>query len=236
MANCIFHDCTVNGVPLATYGGASLLDYTIGETVVKAATFQGVNRTNWNLLKNIFLMREISLTVVFEAADLRTAKLNRSALNGALFNKAELFIPDDGFHYTAICTNTGVETLVGIGDKSAQIKSTYTLTGVRHDPLKIVTLAPGETLYCLSTMPFTDCRLTATVGADAATYQLGAAIFTNVAAGDFLVFDGINGKITKNASNYAGSVVWSEFPNLVPGANTVTCVDAVTVEYEPTYI
>lgn len=236
MANCIFHDCTVNGVPLATFGGASLLDYNIGETQVKPAIFQGVNRTNWNLLKNIFHLREISLTVVFEAEDLRTAKLNRSALNGVLFDKAELFIPDDGFHYSVICTNTGVETLVGIGNKSAQIKSTYTFTGVRHDALKTVTLAPGETLYCLSTMPFTDCRLTATVGADAATYQLGGATFTNVEAGDVLVFDGINCKITKNASNCAASVTWLDFPRLVPGANTVPCVDNVTVEYEPTYI
>ena len=234
--NCIFHDCTVNGKPLATYGGAALLDYTIGETPLDVTTFHGINRTSWNLLKNMFSMREITLTVVFEGPDLREAKRNRSALNGVLFDKADLFIPDDGFHYSVICTSTGAETLIGQGDKTAQIKSTYAFKGIRHDDLKTVTLPAGETMYCLSTMPLTDCRLSSTVGTSADSYQLGGAEFANVEAGDVLVFDGINGKITKNGVNYAESVAWFDFPSLIPGPNTIDCLDAVTVEYEPTYI
>ena len=233
---CKFHDCTVNGVPLATYGGASLLDYSIGETPVSPEMFQGLNRTNWNLLENIFKLRELSLTVIFEAHDLREAKRNRSALNGVLFNKADLFIPEDGFHYDVICTSTGAEELIGIGKNSAQIKSRYTFNGVRRDELKTITLAPGAVVYCLSTMPFTDCRLTATVGSSAASYQLGGAVFSNVTVGDVLVFDGIDGKITKNGYNYADSVSWFHFPQLTPGGNTITCPDSVTVEYYPTYI
>lgn len=229
-------DCTVNGVPLATYGGAALLDYSIGETQITPDTFQGVNRTSWNLLENMFHLRDITMTVVFEAHDLRTAKLNRSALNGVLFEKADIYIPDDGFHYTVICTSMGAEELVGIGFNSAQVKSTYAFKGVRHDDLKTVTLASGETLYCQSTIPFTDCRLTATVGSSASSYQLGGAIFGSVTAGDVLVFDGIDGKITKNGVNYAASVSWFHFPQLTPGANTITCPDAITVEYYPTYI
>ena len=234
--NCIFHDCTVNGIPLATFGGAALLDYTIGETPVDVSTFQGINRTSWNLLKNVFSMREITLTVVFAGPDLREAKRNRSALNGVLFDKVDLFIPDDGFHYAVICTGTGAETLIGQGNKTAQIKSTYTFKGIRHDDLKTVTLSPRANLYCLSTMPLTDCRLTATVGASASSYNLGGAVFSNVAAGDVLVFDGIDGKITRNGENDAANVLWTEFPSLVPGWNAIQSVDAVTVEYEPTYI
>lgn len=233
---CKFYDCTVNGKPLATFGAASLLDYSIGETQFKTAVFQGINRTNWNLLKNIFGFREIILTVVFEAEDLRQAKLNRSALNGALFEKADLFIPDDGFHYDVYCTSTGAETLIGIGKKTAQIKSEYRFKGIRRDALQTVVLPAGKTLYCRSTMPFTDCRLTATVGTTAATYQLGGAAFSSVTAGDILVFDGIDGKITKNGVNYAASVNWLDFPALVPGPNTISCPDAVTVEYAPAYI
>ena len=234
--NCIFHDCTVNGVPLATYGGASLLDYVIGETPVKPYTFQGVNRTNWNLLKNFFEMRQITLTIVFEAEDLRQAKLNRSALNGVLFGKADIFIPDDGFHYDVFCTSTGSEQLIGIGERSAQIKSEYQFTGVRRDDLVKVFVPHGSTLYCRSTMPFTDCRLTVTVGATAASYQLDGATFSNVTAGDVRVFDGIDGKITKNGVNYAANVNWVSFPQLTPGVNTINCADTVTVEFYPTYI
>ena len=229
-------DCTVNGVPLATYGGAALLDYSIGETPVQPDTFQGVNRTSWNLLENMFHLRDISLTIVFEAHDLHEAKANRSALNGVLVHRADLFIPDDGFHYDVICTSMGAEELVGIGYNSAQIKSRYSFKGLRCDTLKTLTLAAGEAFYCHSTMPFTDCRLTATVETSAASYQLGGAIFSNVTSGDVLVFDGIDGKITKNGINCAASVSWFHFPQLTPGENTITCPDAVTVEYYPTYI
>lgn len=236
MDKCKFFDCVVNGKPLSTYGGAALLDYAIGETPVNPVTFQGINRTSWNLLDNFFGMREIALTVIFEAEDLRTAKLNRSALNQSLFGKSELFIPDDGFRYTVVCKSTGTEELIGIGDRSAQVKSTYTFSGIRHDDLKKIVLASGETLYCLSTMPFTDCRLTATVTSAASNYQLGDAVFSSVAAGDVLVFDGIDGKITKSGVNAAASVSWVKFPQLTPGANTIDCVDPVTVEYYPSYI
>lgn len=231
-----FHDCTVNGKPLAEFGGSSLLDYSIGETPVSPELFQGMNRTSWNLLENMFHMREISITVIFEAHDLTEAKRNRSALNGVLFNRADIFIPDDGFHYDVICTSTGTEELVGIGFNSAMIKSRYTFKGVRRDELKTVEVLPGASMFCASTMPFTDCRLTATVGTTAATYQLGGAVFSNVTAGDVLVFDGIDGKITKNGDSYAASVSWFHFPQLTPGENEITCPDAVTVEYYPTYI
>ena len=234
--DCKFHDCIVNGLPLATFCGASLLDYSIGETALTPATFQGINRTSWNLLKNIFGMRDITLTVIFEAEDLRQAKLNRSAFNGLLFGQVDLFIPDDGFHYNCICTSTGVEILVGMGKKTAQVKSDYHFKGIRHDALKKVMVPTGKKLYCLSTMPVTDCKLTATVGADATLYTLGGAVFSNVSAGDVLIFDGIDGKITKNGNNYAASVSWVNFPQLTPGANEVTCADTVTVEYYPTFI
>lgn len=234
--DCNFFDCTVNGFPLATFGGASLLDYSIGETAVTPVTFQGINRTRWHLLKNIFGLRDIMLTVIFEAEDLHQAKLNRSAFNGVIFGQVDLFIPDDGFHYDAICISTGAEMLVGIGEKTAKVKSEYHFSGIRRDDMKKVNVSPGQQLYCLSTMPVTDCRLTATAGEDSQSYVLGSAVFSNVAAGDVLVFDGIDGKITKNGANYAAFVSWLNFPQLTPGANDIPCADTVTVEYYPTYI
>lgn len=80
-------------------------------------------------------------------------------------------------------------------------------------------------------------ELTITVGKDIPNpYPLGSALFQNVNAGDVLVFDGIDGKITRNGVNAAASVVWVNFPQLVPGPNVIDCDDAVTVEYFPTYI
>lgn len=226
----------VNGKPLSWYGGAALLDYSIGETTLDVETFQGVNRTSWRLLKSIFGRRPVKITVIFTGETLHAAKLQRSKFNAAVFGRCELFISDDGFYYDCVCQNNGPEILVGVGEREAKIKSDYQFTGIRRDALATINVPAGGSFFCRSTMPFTDCRLTATVGASAASYTLGGAVFSNVSAGDVLVFDGINGAITKNGQPYAASVSWVDFPSLTPGQNTNDAADAVTVGYYPSYI
>lgn len=226
----------VNGKPLSWYGGAALLEYSVGETTLNVDVFQGVNRTSWRLLKSIFGRRSITITVIFTGENLHAAKLQRSKFNAAIFGRCELFISDDGFYYDCACQNTGPEILVGMGEREAKIKSDYQFSGIRRDALARITVPAGGSLFCRSTMPFTDCRLTATVGTSAASYTLGGAVFSNVTAGDALVFDGIDGAITKNGQPYAASVSWVDFPSLVPGENENDAPDAVTVEYYPTYI
>lgn len=235
--NVMCHDLMIDGNPLASYGGKSLLDYIVGETELTNATFQGINRTNWNILKSMFGMRSLRLTILFDGVDLHSAKVARSKFNAAVFGKHELYIPDDGFYYSVSCENLGEEVLVGIGDRNAQVKSEYTFQGIRHDALVSVTLPANGTLNCISTMPFTDCRLTMTATASATSVQLGGAIFSNVSANDVLVFDGIDGKITKNGVNCAGTTEWMAFPALVAGSNLIVAGDSpVTVEYYPAYI
>lgn len=226
----------VNGRPLSWYGGAALLDYSIGETPLTVDAFQGVNRTSWRLLKAIFGRRTIKITVVFSGPTLKAAKLQRSKFNGDLFGKTELFISGDGFFYDCVCQNLGPEVRIGEGERDAQIKADYSFVGIRREALETITVASGATFYCRSTMPFTDCRLTATVGTSSGSYLLGGAVFSTVTAGDVLVFDGIDGKITKNGQPYAASVSWVNFPQLTPGENENDAADAVTVEYYPTYI
>lgn len=233
MNNC---DILINGIPLYQYGGCSLLDYSVGETELTNTTFQGINRTSWRVLKVTFGQREISMTIVFTGSTLHEAKLLRSTLNSKLFGRVELFIYGDGFYYDAICESTGAEQLIGEGEREAKIKSEYVFKGIRRDALVRAMIQPEESLYCRSTMPFTDCRLTSTVGVSAAEYALGDAAFKNVSAGDVLVFDGIEGKITRNGIPYAADVSWLKFPNLTPGFNQIACNDPVTIEYYPTYI
>lgn len=229
-------DLLINGIPLTTYGGAALLDYSIGETSIKNESFQGVNRSNWHLLKSIFGTRPLELTIVFTGKTRREASLQRSKLNGMFFGRCEIFISDDGFFYDVMCESCGAETLIGESEQEAKIQSKYRFRGIRRDRLSAETVPAGTAVYCYSTMPFTDCRLSVTVGAASEAYALGGAVFENVAAGDVLVFDGIDGKITKNGQNAAATVSWTEFPQLIPGINTITAADAVTVEYYPTYI
>ena len=230
-------DLMIDGNPLASYGGKSLLDYTVGETELTNATFQGINRTNWNNLKSMFGMRSLRLTILFDGVDLHSAKVARSKFNAAVFGKHELYIPDDGFYYSVSCENLGEEVLVGIGDRNAQVKSEYTFQGIRHDALVSVTVPPNGYMNCISTMPFTDCRLILKSTWNATSLRLGDAYFSNVAVNDVLVFDGIDGKITKNGVNCAGTTTWTAFPSLVAGQNQIrSYLDPVTVEYYPTYI
>ena len=227
----------VNGKPVSEYGGAALLEYSIGETPLDNSIFQGVNRTSWNLLKSIFGMRTVTLTVIFTGETLNDAKVQRSKFNLEIYGVSELFIADDGFYYSVALMSTGPEIIAGIGEKTAQIKSEYQFKGIRHDRKATITIpAGGGDLLCRSTMPFTDAKLTVTVGTTASSYSLGGATFSSVTAGDVLVFDGINGKITKNGSNYAASVSWTDFPRLTPGKNTLTALDAIRVEYYPVYL
>ncbi len=154
----------INGTPLDTYEGAALLDYSVGETSIKNETFQGINRSTWHLLKSIYGLRKITLTIVFTGPTRRAVTLQRSKLNGALFGASELYISDDGFFYDVTVESCGPEILVGEGEREVKIKSEYTFTGTRRDALVSETIPGGEKIFCKSTMPFTDARLKTTVG------------------------------------------------------------------------
>lgn len=237
MGNINLCGVLINGTPLSNYGGAALLDYSVGETKLDTETFVGINRTSWKMLKAIYGTRPLKLTIIFTGKTLKMAKLQRSKLNSVFFAPAVIYIADDGFFYDVSCTSLGAEELVGIGETEAKVKATYTFEGIRREALETVTIpAGGGGFFCRSTMPYTDARLTVTVGATASSYTLGGATFGAVTAGDVLVFDGIDGMITRNGANAAASVNWTNFPQLVPGVNTIEALDAVTVEYFPSYI
>lgn len=243
-----YNDVTLNGDPLQNYGALSLLDYSIGETPLEVDSFTGKNRTTTRLLDVRFLARQIELGLVFYGATLREAKLQRSRFNGAIFGDFTIYIPDDGFYYHCYPDSFGEEKLVGIGDGEAAISARIRCHGFRQDSARQVVLQRGDVLYCPSTMPRTDCKLTVTSTHTTTRYFFGGGIFQDVTSGDVLLFDGIAGKIQKNGADYAGKVTWTNFPFLRPGENTVYAYDyesiqpeipysdAVTVEYSPTYI
>lgn len=230
-------DLVINNKPLADFGGATLRDYSVSAPEIKTYDFQGFNRTSWRLLKQTFGRRTITLTIIFKGPDMDTARLQMSLFNSACWGRVELYLPD-GFLYDARANSLGSAALVGDdGDTAAMIRGEYVFTGVQHRPLETVELsAGGGSVFCKSTTPFTDCRLKVTVGADASSYALGGATFANVTAGEVLVFDGIDGLILRDGLNNAVAVNWTDFPSLTPGENAFTVIDAMTVEYYPTFI
>lgn len=226
----------VNGKLFSEYGGAMLFDYTVGGTEITNDYFKGRNRSSWNQLSTVFGMRSINLSILFTGPDLNRVTLQKSQFDAACFGQIELFLPD-GFFYTANTVSVGDSSIVGIGETQAAIKADYSFEGIRHSPLVTATLpAGGGTVYCQSTLPFTDCILSCTVTAPATSYVLGGATFKNVQAGETLVFDGINKRILRGGAPGANNVNWTVFPQLIPGANNLTCVDAATVQYYPVYM
>lgn len=188
------------------------------------------------------------------------AALKESDLRAALLAggaPVELFLPD-GFFYTASLDSVTESTELGY-DGCVRVL-TFTLSGFRHGELQTqkcdvltstvtdyiqnsdgsiteeTTILSYVPIYAEGNAPEMECRLTATVGAAASTYQMGTAFWVNVAAGDVLVVDGLNKTVTKNGQNAIGSCDIVNFAYLKPGENAITCPDALTVEYYPIFI
>lgn len=222
----------INGAPLSSFN-ALLQDFSVGAVEVTSSWWQGVNRTNFTLLKQQFGLRSISLSVAVFGDTYKDAAAMLSRMTGALWGVVDLTLPDG---YSYFCTLDGAGDAperVGPGTQQTGLLNTFTLTGYRHDPM--LTTA-GPTVYCPSTTPQTDCILSVTVGAAADSYTLGGATFPNVTQGEQLVFDGINKRILRNGAPGAAGVEWINFPYLTPGENAVSAADPVTVQFYPCYM
>ena len=242
-------DMTIDGVDISTYGGASLLDYVIGQTPMTNDIYQGVNDSQWIPVFSEFGLREIHVTILFAGETLHDAKVNRSRFNLAVHDTCELYIPDDGFYYRVSCMDLGDEELVGIGDTMAEVKSRYHFRGIRHDPLETLTVESAANFICKSTAPFTACRVTAEIpsGAQFFTIKHGSQVvafsdFASAGTGYDAVLDGLTHTVKYASNNWLNKTSWqlsdSPFIYLTPGTNKliVSPASPVTVEYYPTYI
>lgn len=223
----------INGTNIADYG-ALVESFKVGAIKQTNTTYQGVNRTSFNVLTSQLGMRSISVQIFYKAPTRRELGLIKSKIDAALIGKLDLWLPD-GFYYFAALTSAGEEQIVGVEYDEEIALCSYTFEGIRHDPLETVQLPQGETLYCKSLVPQTDCRLTCTASQDYASLQIGPVTITEVSEGDVLVADGITGRILQNGGLCAGNMSFMHLPSLVPGENTITCPEDLTVEYYPTY-
>nr|DAK87785.1 MAG TPA: tail protein [Caudoviricetes sp.] len=235
----------INGHPLTEFG-AECVDFTVSGTPIDNSYFQGINRSTWHQLKTIYGMRTITLKLVFIGSVTQNVMDNKSLFDAQCFGKSVLDLGDSTRSYSVMCDKLGAAQIVSkayAGGLSpvlnlAMLEADYTFKGICQDPSPLGgTITPElNTIICGGTMPYIDCKLETTVGAASDAYHFGGAVWSGVAAGDVLVFDGIDGKITKNGQPYAGSVSWSEFPYLVPGTNTIEITDTTMVTYYPAFI
>lgn len=243
-------DILVNGNDISTFGGASLLDYVVGQTPLVNDYFQGTNNSVFVPLHSEYFLRDLYVTILFEGMTLRSAKTKRSSFNRVVYKTCELYIPDDGFYYTCSCVDLGDEELVGIGDTSATIKSKYHFKAMRHDPLETVTATSNEYFTIKSTVPYTAARITVSPGNAASSFyiakQAHKVTFNDVPSASQIVMDGINQTLRVSNTSWLQKTTWygnSPFIMLSPGRNLFTFGIGNTpvflefqVEYYPTYL
>ena len=222
----------INDRDILDYGAKALRDIKVGGTVITNDYFQGRNRTHYTLMSTTFGLKSISFSLVFEDKFLRNAAENRSKLEAEMFSGCEIHLPD-GFYYRCMLDSIGEAETKGVDGQQIIIQVAYKLSGIQHDPL--VTVENGSSFIATGTMPKMDCILSVTVGANASTYTLGGATFSNVHAGDVLVVDGINKRFLKNGA-WTTATSWITFPYVSMGHNSFTAQDTVKVQYYPCYI
>ena len=220
----------INGTNIADFG-VLVESMKVGAIETDQQIYQGVNRTNFNVLDTIQYMRSISVNLFYSAPTRRELALIKSKLDNMMMGKLELWLPD-GFFYSAYLVSAGEEKILGVERNKVIALCSYQFKGIRHDELETVV---GNTVICKSTVPKTDCRLTCTASQNYASLQIDTVTITDVSAGDVLVVDGINGRILQNGGLCAGNMSFIHFPSLVPEENTLTCPEELTVEYYPTY-
>ena len=113
------------------------------------------------------------------------------------------------------------------------LSCSYVFLGIQHD--KMVKAVSNGSLQAQGTLPKMDCILSASPSADAEKYVVAGITFTNVHQGDQIVIDGITKRVLINGGPAAQRCNIIDFPYLVPGDNTISCIDPVTVQYYPSY-
>lgn len=205
---------------------------SIGGLKVTNDYFQGRNRSQFTLMAVTYGLKSVKFNAVISAKYLRDAKLQKSEFESLMFNGCEIFL-HDGFYYRCMLDKIGDDNTKGVDGFGVMIECTYELSGIQHD--KLETITNGGSFKAKGTLPRMDCILQVKVGANAVSYSLGGAIFSNVQANDILVVDGINKRFLKNGA-WTTAESWITFPYVVPGVNSFTAADTVQVQYYPSYI
>lgn len=224
----------INGTGSASYSCLLLRSYSITGPTITRTRLAASKGQNFRLICTRYGLLTIKLPVhVFgtspEDVAQKESKLRAALLNGIV----ELTMPD-GYYYTSVLESAGESS--EISDDGCVRSLTFTLSGYRHGALQKQSVKSGAKFRVSGTAAEMACRLTATVGTAATTYVMSSAVWVNVAKGDKLVLDGMEHTATKNGANAIGSCDIVEWPTLQAGYNTVTCPDALTVEYYPIWI
>lgn len=217
----------INGKNTELFGAKLLADYKYTPPEISADYFKGRRWSNFTVLDSDVGMGKLELTLVFHARGRRDATQNKSAFDRLCVGKTDLAF-GDGHQYFAVLTGFGEVTYYS----PELLECAYSFDVIRHS---LYMKKKGNTVFCESTLPYTDCVLSACVGADGTNYQMGPVMFSQVYAGQVLTVDGIDKRILVGGVPDASGAEWIRFPTLEPGENHFVCLDQLTIGYYPCY-
>lgn len=212
--------------------GCLVESYTVGPAAVNSAIFQGRNRTTFRQLAYTIGRRDITVSLFYAAKTQRELAEQKSQVDARLLGTPDLHLPD-GFHYFAVLKSAGDLKILGIEGNRVIGLASYKLEGIRHDSLQTVT---GNTIKASGTMPQMDAIFSCATTAARSALQVGPVTFRNVPAGAAVVADGINGRLTVNGVAAAANATFTRLPFVVPGQQTITCPETLTVQYYPCWV
>ena len=218
----------INGIEMTNRCIFLTSDYTVSSASVSRSVYSG-GCASYVATKAKIGLKAIKLPVriVQESTDMADS-MRSWMLSMCLESKVEMMLPN-GKTYVAALTDTGEV------EKSAEGVIDFTLEFTGYQRGEIVK-AQTPNIMCFSTVPETPYRITATVGAGS-SFTMAGVTFSDCAAGDVLVIDGIAGKVTKNGSAMDISKTdFLKFPVLFPGKNTVISTGVAAVEYYPIFM
>lgn len=221
----------INGVPIESYGGIMLGTPRISNAEYTSEyTYQRTRSTIRHLSHDIGV-KDIECHVAFLGDSIHEIQLKRSAFRAALAGKLDVSFKRDRFFYFA--EYDGERELESEHENAAV--SVFKFKGVQHLPLETIS---GRKVFCKSTIPETDCRITVKLSASKTNVIIGGVKFASASANDVLVVDGFDGHILKN--NQAVTAEFIRLPYLVSGENTVheytSGIEYTTIEYYPTFL
>lgn len=222
----------INGKNPEDYGAMALLSYKVSGSPITNTIFQGRNRSAYRLIASVYGQKSVSLSLIYKGKTYREASMLRSVIERWMWGKIELFMPD-GFYYTVTLKSVGDGVPIGQENNMILIPVEYEFSGIQHDAM--VTTA-GESFINPGTLPYADCICSVTASAATDSYVLAGCTFQDVTQGESLVVDGINGRVLRNGAPAPGNVTFTSFPQVVPGENSFTADDPVTVQYYPSYL
>lgn len=220
----------INHIPLSQFGGKLRANYTVSGSAVTADYYKPRDGNAFISLGSRIGLKIITLPFDLYGSSPRETKRNLSALDAlCLSGKVELYLPD-GFYYTSILQSIGVPQQI----TPSILSCSYVFLGIQHD--KMVKAVSNGSFQAQGTLPKMDCILSASPSADVEKYVVAGITFTNVHQGDQIVIDGITKRILITGGPAAQRCDIIDFLYLVPGDNTISCIDPVTVQYYPSYV